>query len=90
MNFLGYTLGLSCNGHGQVNRLIKIEFQQLKNGRVRLQPVSGHTLGKQSGWAIIREVEYEDLPSEGLDRAIHCMRLCGWIPSALDSSEQEN
>lgn len=83
MKFLGYTLGLECNGHGQVAALIKIEFQQLKDGRVRLQPVSGRNLGKQSGWTVLREVEYEDLPTEPTERAIHCMQLCGWVPSAI-------
>jgi hypothetical protein len=87
MKFLGYTMSLECNGHGQIASLVKIEFQRLKDGRVRLQPVSGHNLGKQVGWAVLREVEYEDLPTEGLERAIHCMRLCGWVPSAIASKK---
>ena len=87
MKFLGYTVGLTCNGHGAVSRLIKIEFQQLKDGRVRLQAVSGRTLGQMQGFAILEEVEFEDLPPDSIERAIRCMHLCGWTPAALDKKE---
>lgn len=83
MKFLGYTVGLVCSGHGQFGKLVTVEFQQLDNGKVRLQPVSGHNLGKQRGSAVLSEVEYEDLPRNNVERAVHCLSLCGWEPGGL-------
>lgn len=84
MKFLGYTVGLECNGHGRVAKLVKVELQRLNDGRVRLQAVSGRNLANMAGHAVLREVEYEDLSVDGVERAVHCLRLCGWTPCALD------
>lgn len=83
MKFLGYTVGLECHGHGKFANLVKVEFQQLNNGNVRLQAVSGRNLAKQAGSAVLSEIEYEDLPFDNVERAVHCLRLCGWVPSGL-------
>lgn len=84
MKFLGYTVGLECNGHGRVAKLVKVELQRLNDGRVRLQAVSGRNLANMAGHAVLREVEYEDLSADGVERAVHCLRLCGWTPCTLD------
>jgi len=83
--FLGSTIGLSCNGHGMFRKLIRVEFYLvLKNGvagKVKLQPVSGHTLGKAVGATFVPLSEFEDRPNDPSDRvneARWALNKCGW------------
>ena len=87
MKFLGYTIGLECNGHGRVGVLTKIEIHEDGDELIRLQPVSGRNLAPMPGEKLISRAKYDQLPRDPLNdakRAIALMELCGFTPMALD------
>lgn len=86
--FIGYSIGLECNGHGRVGKLIKVEISALANDQIRLQAVSGHNLAKTDGFRLITREKYEALPCDVYDKAVFAiaaLHLCGWTPMALDA-----
>lgn len=89
--FISKTIGLACNGHGQICKLISVSVYQDGDGYI-LQPESGHNMSRQAGRTRITAERYDAIESDPYDqtaRAIQMMRLCGWVPSALDDGDEE-
>lgn len=85
--FIGYTIGLECNGHGQVGKLVKIEISATSNDTIKLSAVSGHNLGKINRSVTIDRVEFESRPRAGtVEEAIWALAKCGYTPMALDEA----
>ncbi len=82
--FISYTNGLTCNGHGAALKLVKIEVSKLDTGDIELQPVSGHSLGSMNGKTIIKATEWESRPKDPYQstvKAVWALGLCGWDAS---------
>lgn len=77
--FIGYTIGLQAT-HPQhkIPRLIKIEFERQPDGRIRLIPVSGHTLSQVGQTAFMTQAQFSSLPTDGVARARVAFEFCDW------------
>ncbi|NLX17605.1 MAG: hypothetical protein GXY45_11665 [Ramlibacter sp.] len=87
MKFIGYTIGLECNGHGRIGKMVTIEINKNVDGTYRLNAVSGRNLASMQGSATLTPEQYDNLPNDPYNdaaRAIAMLKLCGWTPMALD------
>jgi hypothetical protein len=90
--FISTTVGLECNGYGQLCKLVTIDVYRDGDGYI-LQPASGRNMSKQAGRTRITAERYDSIESDPYDqaaRAIEMMRLCGWVPSALDEGDDDD
>lgn len=79
--FIGYTVGLECNGYTQIGKLVQVEYSRLSDESVLLQTVSARNLGKLVGSKVISADEFADRPSDpydNIDEARWALNLCGW------------
>ena len=87
MKFIGYTIGLECNGHGRIGKLVKIEINKNYDGTYRLNATSGRNMASMPGSSTLSAEQYDDLPNDpynDAERAVAMLKLCGWTPMALD------
>lgn len=83
-----YTIGLICNGHGLVNRLVAVCIKRSEDGRTRhLQAESAHTMKRMAGAQLVSEDEWQNLeldPYDNVKLARWALNKCGWTISAED------
>lgn len=61
MKFITYTVGLDCNGHGNIGKLAKVEISRADDGKICLQAVSGHNLAAyKAARSYVTEAEYQE------------------------------
>lgn len=75
--FIGTTVGLECNGHGQVGNMIAVQFIRTAAGIV-LQPVSGRNLAHVAGTRTVTHEEFDNRPSDNIGAARWALNRCGW------------
>lgn len=79
--FIGYTVGLECNGWGQVGKMVKVEYSRLPSGEVSLQATNGRNLSRQRGMKTLPAEAFSDRPTDDdIAEALWALRLCGWAP----------
>ena len=62
--FIGYTLGLECNGHGRAGKMVKVEYSRNEDGTVVLAAVSGNNLASLNQRKTITAGEFEARPTD--------------------------
>ena len=85
--FLGSTIGLEANGHGQIAKMVRVEYYELANEEVELRAISGRTLGRMPGTKKISNVAYQDKPREYVAQCRWALGMCGW--SLMSDDRQE-
>ena len=85
--FLGSTIGLEANGHGQIAKMVRVEYYELETKEVELRTVSGRTLGRMPGTKKISMDVYQNKPSYNLDEGRWALGMCGW--SLMSDDHQE-
>lgn len=90
--FIGYTVGLDCNGHGQVGKLMMVMFSRLDDGRVKLTACSARNLSETEHTASVSAEQYEDRPGSDevggeIKTARWALSLCGYSLMADDYEE---
>lgn len=64
-----------CNGEWGMT---KVEFIQLPDGGIKLQPVDAETLIAKGGHSIITDVDYDLMPCDEEEMAKDALKLCGY------------
>lgn len=83
--FIGYTVGLECNGFDRVGVMAKVEYSRNADGSVSLQAVSGRSLGKlKSKLAFVTAEQYEDRSSDSIEEARWALAQVGYTLMADD------
>lgn len=65
--FIGFTIGLNCNGHGKTGKLLQTEFNRLDDGRVKLTAVSAHNGASLKISTVVSAQQYENRPFDPYD-----------------------
>lgn len=65
--FIGYTIGLNCNGHGMTGKLLQAEFNRLDDGRIKLTAVSARNGAALNFSTVVSAEQYENRPDRRLD-----------------------
>lgn len=86
--FIGYTVGLVCNGHGRWGKCVKIEINA-QDDAIKLSAVSGRNLAKMPGESFVSRDWFDQLHGDNVERAIACMKEVGYTPMALDDGGAE-
>lgn len=84
---IGGTIGLEANGHGQIAKMVRVEYYELSASEVELKVVSGRTLGRMPGTKKISMDAYQNKPSYNIDQCRWALGLCGW---SLMSDDYKN
>lgn len=76
MQFLTYSIGLNATRTGTPS-LTKVSVY--KTGAfIMLQAVSGHNLSNKPGFYTMSEEDYQNLPTDSIERARAMLALCGY------------
>ena len=88
MQFLTYSIGLNAfpkNAAGVLAqpRMTKVEVSRSRNptdptSAFKLQAVSGHNLAEKPGFYTMSEEDYQNLPTDSVERARAMLALCGY------------
>ncbi len=87
--FIGYTNGLDCNGHGNVGKLVKVEYTRLNSGDVRLSAVSGRNLAALGHCSTVTAEQFDNRPGAGevggnVAEARWALGIIGYTPMSED------
>jgi len=88
--FIKYAgIGLECNGHGKLFKMIKVAVYEKKDGDIVLQAESARTMASAGKPVTISREIYDSRPTDVINSSVESMwalELCGWVPSVLDCS----
>jgi len=79
--FLSMTTGLECVRDEKPGVIVKVEFWELADGRIKLQAIAGRNLSKVAGHLIISREEFDARPLDAYDdikEARWALNKCGW------------
>ena len=83
MQFLTYSIGLNaCRTLSkdalQQPKMTKVAVYLIEGGRAMLQAISGHNLAEKPGVYTMSEEDYQNLPTDSVERARAMLALCGY------------
>jgi hypothetical protein len=87
--FIGYTVGLECNGRGKVARFLKVEYSRANNGGVILSAVSGHDLSSANIRTVLTAEQFENRPTDPYDSIIEARWALKRLGFSLSSDVAE-
>lgn len=84
---IGGTVGLECNGHGMMGKMVRVEFTRIEEGgAVTLQAINGRNLADLKGTTTITAESFSNRPDGDVEKARWALKHCGWT---LMSDEQD-
>lgn len=91
--FISYTVGLECNGHGQIGKMMNVMFSRLDDGRVKLTACSARNLSETKHTSTVTAEQYENRPGAGevgeaVKTARWALKLCGFSLMADDYNDR--
>lgn len=88
MKFIGYTVGLECNGNNLIGVLVKAEFNRLPSGDVVISAVSGRNgAAVRAANKTISAAEFDDRPRDPYDDVIEARWALNKIGFSLMSED---
>ena len=85
--FINSTVGLECNGHGMLAKMVRVHFTRNEDGSVKLEAVNGRNLARMKGTAQVTAENYENRPDGDIARARWALKHCGWSLMSDDAEQ---
>ena len=87
--FIGYTVGLECNGHDMMAQMVKVEYIRQADESVTLQAINGRNLSTLKGTARVTAENFSNRPDGDVEQARWALKHCSWSLMADDYQDAE-
>lgn len=84
--FIGSTVGLECNGHGVVGKMVCVQYTRMPSGDVQLRAINGRNLSAIKGIANVLAETFDNRPEDNIAEARWAIGHCGWSLMSEDQN----